>query len=301
MHSCISSLPNYNIIMPELPEVETVRLQLLHKILNKPIAKIKVFNEKMVGNDTNFAKKLIGKSFDNIDRIGKLLIFSFKNEEDLFLLTHLKMTGQFFYVDKQEVVGGGHSSRTDDSKDLPNKHTRITFNFEDGSSLFFNDMRMFGYMKIANAKEVQTAKAKFGQEPISDDFDYQKFSEKIKRKNTAIKATLLDQTLVAGLGNIYVDEALFLAGVLPIRKTSEVSEKEIKSIIKAGGKVMKKSITYGGTTFQHFVDTGGETGNYTDFLKVFGKQNTPCPKCKTLIQKTRVAGRGTHFCPNCQK
>ena len=287
--------------MPELPEVETVRLQLLHKILNKPIRKIKVFNQKTVVNNTDFSKKLIGKTFSDIDRIGKLLIFSFKNERDLFLLTHLKMTGQFFYVDKKEIVGGGHSSKADDSKDLPNRHTRIAFYFTDGTSLFFNDMRMFGYMKIANLVEAEKAKAKFGQEPISNEFDFQKFSEKIKRKNTPIKATLLDQTLVAGLGNIYVDEALFLAGVLPNRKTSEVSEKEIKNIIKAGGKVMNKSITYGGTTFQHFLDTGGETGNYTDFLKVFGKQNTPCPKCKTLIQKTRVAGRGTHFCPNCQK
>jgi formamidopyrimidine-DNA glycosylase len=287
--------------MPELPEVETVRLQLLHKILNKPIEKTKVFNQKIVGNDINFSKKLKGKSFINIDRIGKLLIFSFKNEKDLFLLTHLKMTGQFFYVDKNEVVGGGHSSSTDDSKNLPNKHTRVAFYFTDGTSLFFNDMRMFGYIKIAGIKEVETAKAKFGQEPISDDFNFQKLFEKIKRKNTSIKATLLDQTLVAGLGNIYVDEALFIAGILPTRKSSEISEKEIKNIIKSGGKIMNKSITYGGTTFQHFLDTGGETGNYTDFLKVFGKQNTPCPKCKTLIQKTRVAGRGTHFCPNCQK
>ena len=287
--------------MPELPEVETVRLQLLHKILNKPIKKIEVFNQKTVANNADFSKKLIGKSFANITRIGKLLIFSFKNEQDLFLLTHLKMTGQFFYVNRKEIVGGGHSSGVDDSKDLPNRHTRIAFYFIDETSLFFNDMRMFGYMKIANLFETEKAKAKFGQEPISDDFDFQKFSERIKKKNTPIKATLLDQSLVAGLGNIYVDEALFLAGVLPTRKTSELSLKEIKDVIKAGGKVMNKSITYGGTTFQHFLDTGGETGNYTDFLKVFGKQNTPCPKCKTLIQKSRVAGRGTHFCPNCQK
>lgn len=287
--------------MPELPEVETVRLQLLHKILNKPIEKIKVFNQKMVDNNINFSKTLKDKSFINIDRIGKLLIFHFTNQDNLFLLTHLKMTGQFFYVDKKEIIGGGHSSKADESKNLPNKHTRIAFYFTDETSLFFNDMRMFGYMKIANANEVEIAKAKFGQEPISDDFDFQKFFEKIKRKNTPIKATLLDQTLVAGLGNIYVDEALFLAGILPTRKTSGLSLKEIRAVIKAGGEVMKKSITFGGTTFQHFLDTGGSTGNYTDFLMVFGKHNTPCPKCKTLIQKTRVAGRGTHFCPNCQK
>ena len=162
-------------------------------------------------------------------------------------------------------------------------------------------MRIFGYMKITNKAEMEMSKAKFGQEPIASDFNYNEFINRIKNKNTSIKATLLDQSLVAGLGNIYVDEALFKARVNPDRKTNEVTPAEIKKIIKAGGMIMKKAILVGGTTFQHFVDTGGETGNYTDYLKVFGKQNTPCPKCKTSIQKTRVAGRGTHFCPNCQK
>ena len=238
--------------MPELPEVETVRLQLSHKILNKPIVKVRVYNDKIVGNNPSFAKKLVGKAFSHIDRVGKLMIFAFKNETDLFLLTHMKMTGQFFYVDQASIVGGGHSSSDKDSKDLPNKHTQIAFYFTDGTTLFFNDMRKFGYMKITNEKEVEIAKAKFGQEPIADNFNYPDFIKKIKNKNTPIKATLLDQSLVAGLGNIYVDEALFLAGVDPTRKTSTVSEKEIKAIIKAGSKVMKKSIIYGGTTFQHF-------------------------------------------------
>jgi formamidopyrimidine-DNA glycosylase len=107
---------------------------------------------------------------------------------------------------------------------------------------------------------------------------------------------------VAGLGNIYVDEALFAAKVRPDRKASSLTKKEAVAVIKAGGKIMQHSITVGGTTFQHFVDTGGENGNYTDYLKVFGKQKTLCPRCKkTLIEKMRVAGRGTHFCPNCQK
>lgn len=287
--------------MPELPEVETVRLQLISKILNKPIKKVVVYNDKTVNHDSNFSKKLTNKTFLHIERIGKLMIFSFKAETDFFLLAHLKMTGQFFYTDKIGIYGGGHSISTKDKEDLPNRHTRIAFYFIDGTALYFNDMRKFGYMKIANSQEVATAKAKFGEEPIADNFNYQNFIKKIKNKNTPIKATLLDQSLVAGLGNIYVDEALFLAGVDPVRKTSTVTEKEIRSIIRAGGKIMKKSISYGGTTFQHFLDTSGETGNFTNYLKVFGKQDTPCPKCQTLIQKKRVAGRGTHFCPNCQK
>jgi formamidopyrimidine-DNA glycosylase len=287
--------------MPELPEVETVRLQLITKVLNKKIAKIDVLKLKSSGDNQNFSKILLGKQFSDVDRIGKLLIFSFVGEDDLFLLTHLKMTGQFFYRDKKEVIGGGHSALPADSKDLPNKHTRIAFYFSDGTSLYFNDMRIFGYMKIATKSEVEFAKSRYGQEPIRDDFDVDKFFTTLQRRNTSIKATLLDQTFVAGLGNIYVDEALYLAKISPLRKASEVTKREARLLAKVSGEIMNKAITVGGTTFQHFVDTGGETGNYTDYLKVFGKQKTPCPRCKKPIQKIRVAGRGTHYCPNCQK
>lgn len=287
--------------MPELPEVETVRLQLLHKIKNKEIARVKVWNPKTTGNNLKFSKSLVGKKIAHIDRIGKLLIFSFKKEPNLFLLAHLKMTGQFFYLEKEELVGGGHSVSKKDVTNLPNSHTRLAFYFKDDTALYFNDMRKFGYVKIASAKEVASARARFGQEPISEQFDVNGFTKKLQSRKTSIKAALLDQSFVAGLGNIYVDEALFLAKVRPNRQANTITKKEAKALAKYSGEVMKKSITVGGTSFQHFKDTEGETGNYTKYLKVFGKQNTPCPKCKTLIIKNRVAGRGTHFCPTCQK
>lgn len=288
--------------MPELPEVETVRLQLLHKIKNKQIKKVQVLNEKTVRSNLTFAKKLRGQTFSNIDRVGKLMIFSFKNEPDLFLLAHLKMTGQFFFVDKKKKVsGGGHSMTTDDQTNLPNKHTRVAFYFTDESALFFNDMRKFGYIELANADRVNAAKNRFGPEPTKIDFDKALFASGLQKKNRSIKAVLLDQTFIAGLGNIYVDEALFKAKVSPERIASHLSQKEAFAIAKASGEVMNKSISVGGTTFQHFKDTGGQNGNYTDYLKVFGKQKTPCPRCKNTIQKIRVAGRGTHFCPTCQK
>jgi formamidopyrimidine-DNA glycosylase len=287
--------------MPELPEVETVRLQLLAKVLNKKISKIEVFKPKSAGDNPNFSKILKGNKFSNISRIGKLLIFSFVKEKNLFLLTHLKMTGQFFYRNKKTVTGSGHTAKPADSKDLPNSHTRIAFQFSDGTSLYFNDMRIFGYMKIASLSEVEFAKSRYGQEPISIDFDTDKFFTILQRRNTSIKAALLDQTFVAGLGNIYVDESLYLAKISPLRKASEVTRREAKLLAKVSGQIMNKAITVGGTTFQHFVDTGGETGNYTDYLRVFGKQNTPCPRCKKTVEKIRVAGRGTHYCPNCQK
>ena len=287
--------------MPELPEVETVRLQLKHKILGKTIDSVKIFHMRTVEHNHSFGKKLKGKQFADIDRVGKLMIFSFKDENNLFLLAHLKMTGQFFFVDKKgEVAGGGHSMTAADIK-LPHKHTRVAFHFTDGTTLYFNDMRLFGYTKLANTREVAKAREGFGPEPIDPEFDVDWFTEKLKRRNTPIKAALLDQSFVAGLGNIYVDEALWRAKVQPMRKASLVTKKEAAAIAAASGDVMNESIAIGGTTFQSFADTDGHAGNFSAYLKVFGKQGEACSRCGTVILKTRCAGRGTHYCPSCQK
>lgn len=286
--------------MPELPEVETVRLQLKHKVLKKTIKSVEVFHMKTVAHDQSFGKKLAGKTISDIDRIGKLMIFSFKDESNLFLLAHLKMTGQFFFVDKSGVVGGGHSITDTDTK-LPHKHTRVAFHLNDGSTLYFNDMRLFGYTKLASAKEVTEARKGFGPEPIDPEFDIKWFTERLSRRSTAIKAALLDQSFIAGLGNIYVDEALWRAKVKPERKANTLTKKEATAIATASGDVMLESIDVGGTTFKDFSDTDGHAGNFTNYLKVFGKQNTPCERCGGIIKKIRIAGRGTHFCPNCQK
>ena len=286
--------------MPELPEVETVRLQLKHKVVGKTIDSVEVFHGKSVENNPEIEDKLSGKTIGDIDRVGKLMIFSFKKEPDLFLLAHLKMTGQFFYVDMSGVVGGGHSM-TEADMDLPMKHTRVGYHFTDHTSLYFNDMRLFGYNKLANAEEVAIAKKKFGPEPIYEDFDADWFYGKLKKRKTPVKAALLDQSFIAGLGNIYVDEALWRAKVSPMRRADKVTKKEAAALAAASGDVMKESIAVGGTTFQHFKDTGGENGNFTDYLQVFGQQGKKCSRCGTEIKKTRCAGRGTHYCPKCQK
>lgn len=287
--------------MPELPEVETVRLQLLYKLKGKAIKKTKVFERKSVGQNTHFEKTLSGKTISQIDRVGKLMIFCFAQEDNLFMLAHLKMTGQFFFSDKNGVMGGGHSVTKTDWQKLPNKHTRVAFTFSDNTNLYFNDMRKFGYLKLVNMEELQLIKSKFGPEPTSKNFDVLAFSKKLKNHRTSIKALLLNQSIVAGLGNIYVDETLFRAGVLPTRLANQVTKSEAGKIARFGGLIMNKAISVGGTTFQHFTDTTGKVGNYTKQLQVFGKQNTPCPKCGNLIKKVRVAGRGTHYCPHCQK
>lgn len=287
--------------MPELPEVETVRNQLRKKIKGKTIKAVEVFHNKSARPDTTFEDTLLGKTLGEIDRIGKLMIFGFVGEEDLFMLAHLKMTGQFFYEEDREVSGGGHSMSQSDIKDLPNKHTRVAYYFTDGSSLFFNDMRIFGFNQLATKTEMEKAKGRFGPELIREDFDVEEFSQKLKKRKTPVKAALLDQTFVSGLGNIYVDEALWRAKIRPTRRADKVTKKEAAAIAAASKDVMLESIAVGGTTFQHFKDTGGENGNFTDYLQVFGQQGKPCPRCGTTIKKIRCAGRGTHFCPDCQK
>ncbi|MFM2423812.1 MAG: hypothetical protein RLZZ70_199 [Candidatus Parcubacteria bacterium] len=287
--------------MPELPEVETVRLQLLLRLKNHKITKVVVHHQKSANHVADFAKQIQNKTISHIDRIGKLMIFSFLDEPDFFLLAHLKMTGQFLFLDTTGNVGGGGHSLSPTDIHLPNRHTRISFELANGVQFFFNDMRLFGYVKIANESEVLAARSKFGPEPIRSDFDVEYFIKGLKRRKTPVKAALLDQSFVAGLGNIYVDEALYVAKVRPTRLANKVTKAEAVELAKAAGDIMNKSISVGGTTFQHFVDTGGENGNYTDYLQVFGKQGTPCPRCGTTIKKIRCAGRGTHYCPGCQK
>jgi formamidopyrimidine-DNA glycosylase len=286
--------------MPELPEVETVRLQLLHKVRGKTIDHVTVYHSKTVAHDKTIGRKLKGLTIADIDRVGKLLIWHFADSQR-HLLAHLKMTGQFLYVDgKNAIAGGGHTlSPTDTS--LPNRHTRVAFHFTDDTTLYFNDMRLFGYTKLGTPAEVAAARSKFGPEPHDPTFSIDDFVRGVRTRKAPIKAILLDQTFVSGLGNIYVDEALFRAGIRPTARGSILSKPRLQKLAVAAADVLRESIAVGGTTFQHFADTGGEEGNFSDYLKVFGKQNTPCSVCGTRIVKIRCAGRGTHYCPQCQK
>jgi len=286
--------------MPELPEVETVRVQLWKKLKGKTIKKVEILNPKSVNNDQHFSEKITGLTIKNIDRIGKLLIFSFVDQPDLFMLGHLKMTGQFFVVNnKNIVVQGGHGTPHDHT--LPNRHTRVIITFNDDTVLYFNDQRIFGYLLLTDKSGKDNAKKKFGPEPLSDKLDFETFFGRLMRSQQNIKARLLDQTFLAGLGNIYVDETLFRAKILPTRPANTLNKGEVKKILSEAKKVLEEAIADGGTTFQTFKDSNGAKGNYTQKLRVFGRQGKPCLKCKDIIQKTRVAGRGTHFCPNCQK
>lgn len=289
--------------MPELPEVETVRIQLWRKIKGKKISAVDILHPKSVSRDAQFADKLIGLKISDIDRVGKLMIFKFSGQKDLFMLAHLKMTGQFFYTDKKGKLsgGGGHTASHRDFAKFPGRHTRVAIHFNDGSTLYFNDMRLFGYLRITSKTEKEEAVAKFGPEPHSKGFNFKNFRDGLLRRGTSIKAVLLDQSFVAGLGNIYVDEALHRAGILPERIAKSLTDDEAARLRRAASAVLREAIKAGGTTFQSFADAEGKDGGYVKKLRVFAREGLPCPNCGSVIEKTRVAGRGTHYCPKCQK
>lgn len=291
--------------MPELPEVETIRQDLLTKILNKKIIAVEVYNKKSVGgNPKSFIKTLKGDSIISIDRRGKLLVWHFKKGKDA-LLVHLKMTGQLIYErkikNKVEIVAGGHKMSEKDLDALPNQWTRAAFVFADEGELFFNDLRMFGYMKLAGQDAVEKALKKFGPEPLEKQFTWGYFKLLFKkRKATTLKAMLLNQELIAGLGNIYVDEACWCAGVRPARRVGGVTEAEQKKLFDCIPKILREALKHRGTTFRNFLDSNGKKGNYTDFLKVYDRDGEACKRCGAIIKKTKAAGRGTHYCPICQ-
>lgn len=288
--------------MPELPEVQTIINDLNKAILNKKIADIKISKKKLIqSNYPAFQKSLKNNSIKKISRRGKLIICKL-NKSDKFLLIHLKMTGQLIYQSKSKLIAGGHSDKQSNINSLPNKQTHIIFTFQDKSKLFFNDQRQFGYMKIVDQNELENIKSQFGLEPLDKSFTLDKFKEIFKNKKGPVKGLLLNQKFLAGLGNIYVDEVLYLAKIKPTKKINKLTQKEINAIYKNIPKLLKKAIKYRGTTFSNYRDSSGKRGNFSRLLKVYKKNDTLCPRCKNVkIKKTKVAGRGTHFCPKCQK
>ncbi len=286
--------------MPELPEVETIRQDLKKKILNKKIKRVLLTGKARVNLEHNkFIKFLQNKKFVDIDRVGKLLIFDI-DIKDKFLLIHLKMTGQLICVQGRQVTAGGHSD-PNYNFDLPDNSTRTVFEFLDGGKLFFNDSRRFGYLKIVNGEELKKVRAKFGIEPLTKNFTLENFKKVLVGRKTSIKAILLNQQLIAGIGNIYADEACFLAGIRPDTLVYKLSNGQIVKLYKSVEKLIKKAIEKRGTTFNNYRDSDGNKGNFLNFLKVYGRVGLKCKRCSGIIEKTKVAGRGTHFCANCQK
>jgi formamidopyrimidine-DNA glycosylase len=207
------------------------------------------------------------------------------------------------FVGKKLRFGAGHPGK-ELVGELPAKTTHVTIDFTDGSKLFFNDQRKFGWMRLLPAIEIPEIDffKNFGPEPLDDDFTVDKFIERLMRHpGSGIKAVLLDQTVVAGIGNIYADESLWGAKIHPSTLVSNIPKDKLVTLYSSLREVLTLSIRKGGSTDKNYVDAEGRKGSYLSFANVFRRKGQPCPRCGTPIEKIRVAGRGTHICPHCQK
>lgn len=316
--------------MPELPEVETVRRGLHELIIGRVVSSVNVHDSpksfpNAEGDVTAF---LVGATVTDVRRRAKVLLIDLST--DYTLVTHLKMTGQLVWVsdtrsraasfrgrgENGELIsplnggvgpslrfGAGHPN---DSLigNLPDKSTRVTLDFTDGSHLFFNDQRKFGWMKLYPTIEVPNINfmQKVGPEPLEDDFTPEIFYERLqRRKNTTIKAAILDQTVLAGVGNIYADEGLWGAKIHPATRVKDVPCKKITDLWREIREVMTLAIEKGGSSNHTYINAEGKKGSYMDFARAFRREGQPCPRHPdVLIKKIKVAGRGTHICPVCQ-
>ena len=286
--------------MPELPEVETVRRGLSGLIIGKKITAVTSDTPKSFPNATADIKSfLIGANIADVRRRAKVLFIDLSSNHTL--VTHLKMTGQLVFRGKT-VFGAGHPN---DSLigELPDRSTRVVLTFADHSKLYFNDQRKFGWMKLVATPEVPNIDfmKKVGPEPLEADFTVEEFQQRfVRRAKTSIKAALLDQTVVAGVGNIYADESLWGAKIHPKRLVGAITPAEFRLLYTELRSVMNLAIQKGGSTDKNYVDAEGRRGSYMDFARVFRREGQACPRCGTTIVKFKAAGRGTHVCPVCQ-
>lgn len=286
--------------MPELPEVETVRRGLAELLPKHVITGVTTSYDKSFPNAPADVKRfLIGARVAAVKRRAKVLLLALNT--DYTLLIHLKMTGQLVYrADNGERFGAGHPNHSLIG-DLPDNTTRVSLQL-DGAQLFFNDQRRFGWVRLVPTSQVPDLFKTIGPEPLAADFTAKDFRQcLLRRPNSLIKATLMDQTVIAGIGNIYADEGLWGAKIHPASRVKDVPVAKLNSLYKALRDVLELSIKKGGSSDKNYVDAKGRRGSYLTFAQVFRREGQACPRCGHEIIKTRVAGRGTHTCPHCQK
>ena len=286
--------------MPELPEVETVRRGLDKLIVGKQIMAVDCLCEKSLPIATADVNKIIvGATILAVRRRAKMLMIDLSG--GYTLLIHLKMTGQMVYRGEANW-GAGHPN---DSflGNLPDRSTRVIIRLFGDNTLFFNDQRKFGWIKLYPTAEIDGLPTmhKLGPEPLIGD-PWPEFIRRVRRHpRLGIKATILDQTTIAGVGNIYADESLWLAKIHPATKVEQLSDDDLKRLLDGIKKSMTDSLAAGGSTARNYVKADGTRGDYLDkFAAVYNRADQPCLRCGHDIVKIRVAGRGTHYCPNCQ-
>lgn len=284
--------------MPELPEVETIARDLDNGLKRKKIIKIISADKKVFQLTPAQAKKAAGKTVKAVRRRAKMIIIDLG---DVKLLVHLKMTGQLVYRTKSSIIAGGHPFGRG-YKILPNKFTRVIFKFNDQSVLYFNDIRRFGWVKLLSAADLSRLDETSGVEPLSRDFTLEFFKKFLTRKSrTTIKQALLDQKQLAGIGNIYADESLFMARLKPFRRVNTLKPAEIKKLWQTIPEILRYAIKHRGTSFNDYVDARGEAGGFSKYLKVYGRAGEKCKNCPGRVKKIKLGGRGTHWCQSCQK
>lgn len=291
--------------MPELPEVEMIKLSLEKKITGEVIKGVQILNPKSFQGEVSY---LLGSKIKKIWRRAKILgidLIPKSKKAELTLLFHLKMSGQIIFQPKNNKrFIGGHPT-LDMNLDMPNKSTRVIFELANGSKLFFNDQRKFGWIKLIQTPELsgQDFIKKLGPEPFDKLFTNKVLKENLlKHKSQPVKAALLDQTILAGVGNIYASEACFNASINPETKIGSLTDLQLTSLYEGILKALSDGIKHGGSSKTHFVDSDGKKGYFLDYAFCYNRAGKDCKRCMIgKIVKIKLGGRGTFYCPNCQK
>ncbi len=282
--------------MPELPEVETIKRRLEEILPSKVINQVTVFREKSFAGEIN---QILDKKIIQISRRAKLIRVHL--EDRLNLLIHLKMTGQLIYQDELVKIGGGHPT-ADWVNSLPSPHTRVLITFTDDSRLFFNDMRVFGWIRVLSDLSIEREYANYGLDANDNKFTADYLRDKVKSRSIPIKQAIMLNKILGGVGNIYAAEALFLAGIDPRKPANSLSMVELQQLVTRIKEVINLGIKHGGTTFDgKYVDLSGMSGRHQEYLYVYGRADEKCVNCAKSLSNVKIAGRSTVFCRSCQK
>jgi len=288
--------------MPELPEVETIRRSLQRVIRGKKVSSFWTnWPKKVTPKPVTLLKRISGATVASVTRRAKILIITLSTGDSLAL--HLKLTGQLIYQPKHgKIVFGGHP-QPGGLDFLPNKFTHHIFSFRDGSKLFFNDLRKFGWVKLVNRQQAIQLVGELGVEPLSKKFTFSRFAALLARyPNRTIKQVVMDQKFISGIGNIYADESLYAARIRPSRRMHTITQKELRTLHRQIVLLLKKAVRYKGTsTDSIYRNIDGAPGGFSKFLTVYGRKDGRCRRCKSKIVKIKLNGRGTHYCANCQR
>lgn len=279
--------------MPELPEIESIRIYLQDHLVSKTLQRIEILEQNMfVGEE----KHIIHQKVSEILRSGKILTIKFEN--NYFASFHLKLSGQILYApNKDKPIFKNPIPRADTNK-MPGKTTRIILHFSDNSALYFNDMRKFGWMKVSEKPEVVK-----GVDVLDANFTFEYFKKAVSNTGRPIKVVLMDQDKIGGIGNIYANDSLYLAKIHPARKAKSLNDAELKHLYREILHAIKEGLYYKGSSAKDelYVLPDGEKGMYQHHFKAYHKHGTACINCGTIMERMELGGRGTFFCPKCQK